>query len=442
MTQSRPQEKQVAVSHGGSVDDELKRIEIALKQHALSLAKKPYRNPALWAPALTALLGLVIGAILTSSQYKTELANARTGAEVAKTQVQLSRQESAQIQKSLAEAQSQVASKQDEIRLLESEAGRLAIEIDESRQSAEAAIEFEQALLRKLVNLALEDIKNIALYKSTLESVVQPLRTMPFNNLSRVQQELVLLDLYVHNEDEKLIRLADSATESMNAELGYRLAGTLQLSRGSPQKAEATFRKGLLRRTDSDKMLKSLAATLLAQGRKEEARSAAEMAVAIERTAENVRALGWVAFQMGDRDQAIALASEAIQLDESLALAYVDLSHYYEPDGRIDERIALLERALQFEPFHPFINNNLAWAHYQNGDMLRAEQYAKVTLAHSPRLWNALHTLGLVALQQRQYDEAVSYLEKASLLAGGNDGVADDLSRAREMRSHNGVASP
>jgi tetratricopeptide (TPR) repeat protein len=71
---------------------------------------------------------------------------------------------------------------------------------------------------------------------------------------------------------------------------------------------------------------------------------------------------GWMEHQLGDTERAIALCQQAIAIDPQFGNPYNDIGSYRIAQGRIDEAIPWLEKALiakRYEPRH-FPHLNLA----------------------------------------------------------------------------------
>jgi TolB-like protein/DNA-binding winged helix-turn-helix (wHTH) protein len=153
--------------------------------------------------------------------------------------------------------------------------------------------------------------------------------------------------------------------------------------------------------------------------------------------------------------QAKAAASRALQLDDSLAEAHAsmgDILHNYDWDwaaaehefkraielnpnyamahhwyahllietGRTQESLAEASRALELDPYSPFVNNGLARQYYLSRQYDKAITQCQIGLQISPAYLPARIQLALAYEQAGKMTEAVSQLEQASGMISSN----------------------
>lgn len=103
-------------------------------------------------------------------------------------------------------------------------------------------------------------------------------------------------------------------------------------------------------------------------------------------TAEAHCYLGWTYSFLGRIDDAIAECKKAIALDPDFGNPYNDIGSYLIKQGKIDEAIGWLERALEaprYELRH-YPHCNLGRAYWSKGMLVRAEQEFEKALELSP----------------------------------------------------------
>ncbi len=121
-------------------------------------------------------------------------------------------------------------------------------------------------------------------------------------------------------------------------------------------------------------------------GNLEEAIRLYEASIACWPTAEGHSFLGWSLSVKGDLDAAIAECKKAIDLDPDFGNPYNDIGSYLIHQGKVDDALPWLERALQakrYEPRH-YPHCNLGRVYQAKGMLMKAiEEYEKA-LAIAP----------------------------------------------------------
>jgi len=103
-------------------------------------------------------------------------------------------------------------------------------------------------------------------------------------------------------------------------------------------------------------------------------------------------------------------------------------------EGRLDEALALLERAHERHPGRVQYRVQRALVRLLRGrdaDLLFAREDLEAALAVDPDHADALANLGEIAYQERRLEEAVRRWERALALRPGDDALAERLARAR-----------
>jgi Flp pilus assembly protein TadD len=99
---------------------------------------------------------------------------------------------------------------------------------------------------------------------------------------------------------------------------------------------------------------------------------------------------------------------------------------------KLAEAESLILRALEIRPDDGYFLDSLAWVHYRQGDLKRAEKELRQALKLVPDDPVVLEHLGDVLLSDGKAGEAMDYFEKA--IAKGHEKpeeIRNKLSRAR-----------
>lgn len=136
------------------------------------------------------------------------------------------------------------------------------------------------------------------------------------------------------------------------------------------------------------------------------------------------------AMRQGNLDQAgdnfAAITKEA----PTFAEAFLNLGLVREEQGRHEEAIAALQKALQLKPRLRGANLFLGISEYRMNRMDRAMSALRKETAISPRDANAWMWLGIVALEKENGEEAVQALDQAARLAPNNVDILYHRGRA------------
>ena len=117
----------------------------------------------------------------------------------------------------------------------------------------------------------------------------------------------------------------------------------------------------------------------------------------------------------------------AIELNPNYAMAHHLYAHLLFETGRKDESLAEAARALDLDPYSPFVNNGVARQYYLSRQYDKAIAQCQVGLQISPMYLPARIQLALAYEQVGKLTEAIAELEQASKLIAGisKAGAAD-----------------
>jgi tetratricopeptide (TPR) repeat protein len=123
--------------------------------------------------------------------------------------------------------------------------------------------------------------------------------------------------------------------------------------------------------------------------------------------------LGFTLLQEGRLDEAIAHLQKALQINPALAGAYNNLGNALLQKGRMDEAIAHFQKALHIKPDYAEAHNNLGYALLQKGRVDEAIAHLQKALQINPGDAVARRNLGRALLQKGRLDEAIAQFQKA-----------------------------
>lgn len=110
----------------------------------------------------------------------------------------------------------------------------------------------------------------------------------------------------------------------------------------------------------------------------------------------------------------------AIELNPNYAMAHHLYAHLLIETGRTQAGLAEAHRALELDPYSPFVNNGLARQYYLSRDYEKAEAQCLIGLQISPSYFPARIQLALAYEQTGKLPQAISELEQAAgLMAAG-----------------------
>jgi Flp pilus assembly protein TadD len=136
---------------------------------------------------------------------------------------------------------------------------------------------------------------------------------------------------------------------------------------------------------------------------------------------------------MGNFEKMVEAMEKAIGIDPKHAVALNYLGYTYaDRNMKLAEAESLILRALEIRPDDGYFLDSLAWVHYRQGDLKRAEKELRQALKLVPDDPVVLEHLGDVLLSDGKAGEAMDYFEKA--IAKGHEKpeeIRNKLSRAR-----------
>jgi TolB-like protein/DNA-binding winged helix-turn-helix (wHTH) protein len=113
---------------------------------------------------------------------------------------------------------------------------------------------------------------------------------------------------------------------------------------------------------------------------------------------------------------------KAIDLNPNYAMAHHLYAHLLIQTGHTQESLAEAHRALELDPYSPFVNNGLARQYYLSRDYEKAAAQCLMGLQINPAYFPARIQLALAYEQTGKLPEAISELEQSAGLIAGSGG--------------------
>ena len=136
--------------------------------------------------------------------------------------------------------------------------------------------------------------------------------------------------------------------------------------------------------------------------------------------AENTTELMNQAIQMsikGDRENARKIFLGILEKNPNDIFALNNLGKLYADAGEFDQALEVSWKAVRLNPGFSMAQNNLADIYRQKGDLEQAEKIYREALSRFPDFELPNAGLGELCLEQKRYDEALVYLQKAASIA-------------------------
>jgi tetratricopeptide (TPR) repeat protein len=122
-------------------------------------------------------------------------------------------------------------------------------------------------------------------------------------------------------------------------------------------------------------------------------------------------------YKQGRVDEAIALAQKAIALAPEYGIAHYNLGNLYAAQERFDLAQQHFEKALRLYPNYAEVHSNYGQLLAERGDIESGIRFFQRAIALNPRLSRAQLNLGVALAKQGQTEEAIGPLQEAVRLA-------------------------
>ena len=129
----------------------------------------------------------------------------------------------------------------------------------------------------------------------------------------------------------------------------------------------------------------------------------------------------------GDPFAAIVEYRKAIAAGYNNSDVFRSLSTVLYLAGFIDEATETLEEAVRLHPKEVFPRQELGVLYFASGNIDKAKESFLTVATENPTLANTFYYLGVIALQQQDFDEAWLYVRRAQLLGNQDHSLLDKL---------------
>lgn len=118
----------------------------------------------------------------------------------------------------------------------------------------------------------------------------------------------------------------------------------------------------------------------------------------------------------GRKEDAIRLLNKAIELSPYFSKAYNKLGLIYLERGEKEKAVELLNRSLKLNPDDPEIYHNFGYIHFQSGETEKAKEMYKKAAEVNPRYAAAYHDLAIIYYSEGNFRLAIEYYDKGAAL--------------------------
>lgn len=123
--------------------------------------------------------------------------------------------------------------------------------------------------------------------------------------------------------------------------------------------------------------------------------------------------LGGICMERGDLEGCLQYNREAANCRPKFAIPQANIAFVYLQQGKPDEALKALDKALKWNPTLIQARNGLAVAHYMQGDYKASENDCRSLLNDEPEFGPAWQNLALALFAQELYPEAVQACDRA-----------------------------
>lgn len=220
--------------------------------------------------------------------------------------------------------------------------------------------------------------------------------------------------------DDAIAVLEDLIEQAPGMELSYGHLAQLYTELGRLDDSIGVLRKAVDNGVDTESVRRKLALNLMQQGKAAEARAALGGHLD-SMNPETQSALGRIAAELGEPDEALSRFDRALAIDPTFPTAIMDRGILLLTEGRLDEAERWLERALEQDPYLPEAWNGLGAIHARAGRREAAIRAWRRAVEIDGRMTDALYNLGVSLAELGDRAGAVDALERYARLVGGSE---------------------
>jgi tetratricopeptide (TPR) repeat protein len=239
------------------------------------------------------------------------------------------------------------------------------------------------------------------------------------------QGDLLILDTLMEEEKyEEVIKKAQELTKQFPDKREFRLTEAQAFGQLGRIDEATKLLDGLLTNSIDDLAILSMKATVVSDAeRYQEAKAILEEGLRRDpRNASLLLQLSMVQEKLRKPVEAEATLRTILERDPDNQVALNNLGYYLVERGeRLDEALALIQRAVNIDPTNGAYLDSLGWAYFQKGRIEEAQTYLEKALQFEPRDSTIHEHLGDVFMKQGQRDRAQQSYEQALKLARQKD---------------------
>jgi tetratricopeptide (TPR) repeat protein len=131
--------------------------------------------------------------------------------------------------------------------------------------------------------------------------------------------------------------------------------------------------------------------------------------------------LGNVYYDLGQLDKAVAAYRKALDIDDQLLGAWVNLGSAHDELGNVPRSLSAYEKALELDPDDPRTLCNMGSAEFQRHRYEKAIEYFNAALEADPRSQLAHYNLAIMFADSKIYAEAIREWEAAVAIDANSD---------------------
>ncbi|MCS6805805.1 MAG: tetratricopeptide repeat protein [Acidobacteriota bacterium] len=231
------------------------------------------------------------------------------------------------------------------------------------------------------------------------------------------QADLLILDTLLEEEQyQEVVDKAEALAKQFEDKREFRLVQAQALARMGRVDQAIKLLDGLLSNSLDDLAVLSVKASIISDAeRYQEAKAVLEEGLRRDpRNTALLIQLSMVQEKLGKPVDAEATLRAILERDPENQVALNNLGYYLVERGeRLDEALALIQRAVNIDPTNGAYLDSLGWAYFQKGRLEEAQMYLEQALRFEPRDSTIHEHLGDVFMKKGQPDRARQAYEQA-----------------------------
>lgn len=301
-----------------------------------------------------------------------------------------------------------------------------------NRQASQARTAFTQAVkLNPAMPEARTALAELFLNEGSFDLALEHAQAAIQLNPRNVQAAVIAGDAYLRKGDlAKSKRVYEAIAKALPQEAlaPYRLGLVARVEKNDA-KALAFFEEALALKPTAIEPITQIASIKVAQGKAEEAKGRVLRQAAIASTsALHQNLLGHLWIEIKDLEHAEQAFKKAIELDNSLLLAYMNLGQLYFQSGKMDQAVSEYKAALAKDPQAVQAHMMLGIIHERKKEYDKAKARYEKILTLNPKFAPAANNLAWLLVDQGgNLDVALNYAQTAREQQPNDPAIADTM---------------